>query len=450
MTGLDAVSCLLSAITKSNCRSTHLKSSNVAINISAKDLGSTAGEQYQLVVFDVEGVLLPKNRFIFDLIRSLGFRKLARAMFLGFLYQIGLLALGSALKQIFRMVGGMPKERMIEIAKKIPLLPDVQKTVDQLKCQGRKIAVISSGLPNFVVRQFADNIGADYAFGFEIGLDGQNFNGEIWGDVLERDGKYRVLSQIMEAEGIGSDSCVVVVDDRNNVQMFRLAKLRIGHNPDFLIRAKADRVVTGALSKIIPLIEGCSPKRVVPSAKDFVRETIHLLAVSIPILVTLYGLSPVVALICVVVLLYAISEVARIGGRKLPFFSQITDIAASKTEIQEFVAAPIYFALGILFALLLLPIQASSGAIAIFAAGDSTASLFGGLSKKVLPINKGKTWGGSLAGLLFAFMAGSLFISPWKALVGAAIAAFVEAIPLPINDNILMPLSAGIALTLLI
>jgi dolichol kinase len=85
----------------------------------------------------------------------------------------------------------------------------------------------------------------------------------------------------------------------------------------------------------------------------------------------------------------------------------------------------------------------------MFAVGDSSASIFGGLSGTPLPINKGKTLTGSVAGFLLAFLAGTFFITPWKALVGAAIAMIVEALPLPLNDNIVIPLCTSLALVLL-
>jgi phosphoserine phosphatase len=85
----------------------------------------------------------------------------------------------------------------------------------------------------------------------------------------------------------------------------------------------------------------------------------------------------------------------------------------------------------------------------MFCFGDSAASLFGGLISTSLPFNKGKTWEGSLAGFIFAFLAGSFFVSPWLALAGAAIAMTIEVLPLPVNDNVLIPVITGAALTLL-
>ncbi len=121
----------------------------------------------------------------------------------------------------------------------------------------------------------------------------------------------------------------------------------------------------------------------------------------------------------------------------------------TQSELNGFAAAPLYFAFGILFTLLVFPHPASYAAIAMFCLGDSVASLFGGLISTSLPFNKGKTWEGSLSGFFFAFLAGTFFVSPLLAFIGAAIAMTVEVLPLPINDNVLIPVITGAALTLL-
>jgi dolichol kinase len=40
-------------------------------------------------------------------------------------------------------------------------------------------------------------------------------------------------------------------------------------------------------------------------------------------------------------------------------------------------------------------------------------------------------------------------VSPWLALAGAAIAMTIEVLPLPVNDNVLVPVITGAALTAL-
>jgi len=402
------------------------------------------------VVFDVEGVLIPKNRFFFEVGKSLGISQLMKVLLFGFLYGIGVMQLKSALKRIFSSLRGIKIERLMQIAEKVPVTPNAKEVFDQLRAQGCKTALISSGMPAVIVKRLATKLGADYGFGFETGVNNEVLTGEIWGDVIERSGKFQVLSQILKVEGLSLSDCVVVADDRNNAPIFLHEIRKIGYNPDFMIRIKADNVVTGKLSKILPVINGKPQLRALPSRNDVLREIIHASGVFVPVLCSFVGFPAVALMICTVAALYVISELLRMGGKNLPFISMVTRNAASQAELYEFAAAPIYFAVGILLALLLFRAPISSAAIAIFALGDSTASIFGGLvSKRPLPFNKAKTLEGSLTGFFFALLAGSFFIPPLKALAGAAVAMTVEYLPLPINDNILVPLCTGLALALI-
>ncbi len=357
----------------------------------------------------------------------------------------------SGLKRIFSTIRGVKIESLQQIFEKIPSTPNLQSVFAQLKTRNCKTALISSGLPTIIVKKLAATLGADYAFGIEVGVNDGELTGEIWGDVIDSNGKFKVLWQILTAEKLSLNDCVIVADDRNNRSLFRPEMQKIGYNPDFVIRVKADNVVTGKLSGILPIIDGESKQRSLPSRHDVLREAIHASGFFVPVLSGLAGIPVVTAAICVVIALYVVSEFLRMNGKNLPIISAITRNAASQSELYEFAAAPLYFAVGILLTLLLFPLPISGAAIAMFALGDSTASIFGGrISKKPLPFNKSKTIEGSLAGFFFAFLAGSFFIPPVYALFGAAIAMTIEYLPLPVNDNILVPVFTGLALTLII
>ena len=403
----------------------------------------------RLVVFDIEGVLIPKNRFIFEMGKSLGVSQLLKMLFLGFLYEIGVITLKTALKRIFKIMRGVKIEKLLQIFDKIPSTPHLQNVFTQLKARNCKTALISSGLPVAIVKKLASTIGADYAFGIEVDVNDGKLTGEIRGDVIESNGKFKALSQILAAEGLNLADCVVVADDRNNNSIFLSGMRKIGYNPDFVLRVKADNVVTGKLSGILPVIDSKPKQRSLPSKNDVLRETIHASGFFVPVLAGFTGIPIVALLICSVSALYFISEISRMDGKSLPVVSAITRHAVSQAELYEFAAAPLFFALGILITLLLFPAPVNSAAIAIFALGDSAASLFGGLiSRQPLPFNKGKTLEGSLVGYFFAFLAGSFFISPVMALIGAAVAMTIECLPLPVNDNVLIPLCTGLALML--
>jgi phosphoserine phosphatase/dolichol kinase len=424
---------------------------NVSCAVEVKPVTAPKGKNPKLVVFDVEGVLIPRNRFFFEVGRSLGLGPLMKILFYGFLYEIGVLPLASALKRLFWFTHGAKAELFVQCFAKLPITPRAKEIFAALNAENCKTALISSGLPTFLVEDLAHKLGADYAVGVEVGIANGVLTGEIWGDVIQKKGKLMVLRELVESEGVNLKNCAVVADDRNNASLFLKEVQKIGYNPDFIIRAKSDVVVNGMLSRIPYIIRGDAKRRTFPSRNDVFRKTIHGLGFFVPLIAGRLGLLPMASVIAMVIAVYAVSEWARLQGKNVPLISAITRNAASQWELCDFTLAPIYFAIGILLTLLLFPAPANSAAIAIFAIGDSTASLIGGaLSGKPLPFNRSKTLEGSLGGFFFAFLAGTLFVSPWLALVGAVVAMIVEYLPLPVNDNVMMPLCTGLALALLI
>ncbi len=416
-----------------------------------KTLTGTEGRKPKLAVFDVEGVLIPKNRLFFSVAKSLGLFRLLKVLFYGFLYEIGVMPLKQALTHIFWIMRGAKLELFDQTLQNLPIKPNAEETFAALKAEGCKTALISSGLPTFLVEKLAKKVGADYAVGVEVSVEGDVFTGEVWGDVTESNGKFLVLKELMEDLHVSAAECVVVADDRNNASIFCKDILKIGYDPDFVIRIKADAVVTGRLTKVLPIIHGKTTLKSFPPPRDIIRESIHASGFFMPVLAIYFGVPLVALFISLMIVFYTASEFCRVKGINVPFFSTVTRHAASQSELCEFTLAPIYFAFGILITLLLFPAPASYAGIAIFTLGDSTASLIGGtISKKPLPFNRSKTIEGSLGGFFFAFLAGSVFVAPWIALVGAAIGMTIEYLPLPINDNLLIPIGTAFALMFLI
>jgi len=410
-------------------------------------------ERVGLVVFDVEGVLIPKNRYLlFEVGRKLGFSQFVRLVFYGILYELGLISLKTALKKMFRVFRGFKVEELLQIFRSIPLMPDVEKVFEELRSEGWKTALISSGLPEFIVRDLASRLEVDYAFGLSLETEDGVATGEVSGDVIERNGKFLVLKRILEEEGLGEENCVVVADDRNNASMMLPGMLKIGFNPDFVVRWKADYAVNGSLVEILPFVMGeKSVERAWPSGREVIRELIHACGFIVPFLSLWVGLFAVVFLIVVVTFLYVASELIAMEGKGLPLFSLIKRYAATDAELYEFAFAPVFFALGILFTLVLFPAPASGAAIAIFSLGDSAAAIFGRIfGKRRLAFNKGKTLEGTIIGFLFGFLGALFFVEPLEAFAGAVVGMVVECLPLPISDNLAVPLTTGIVLTFLV
>jgi dolichol kinase len=213
-------------------------------------------------------------------------------------------------------------------------------------------------------------------------------------------------------------------------------------------------VVKGDFSEIIPPLTGeklQSNRSRSISRQELIRETIHIGGFFVPI-VSFYLLNryTVTLLIFLVTSFYVLSELARMQGFNVPITSTITLNAAIKPEMYEFVTAPIFYAIGIMSALTLIPEPTGYASITILTLGDGFAMLLGKkFGRHVFSYNKGKRVEGTVFGFLFAFMGASLFVSPLKALLGAAAGMFIESLPAPVSDNLTIPIISGLIMVMM-
>jgi HAD superfamily phosphoserine phosphatase-like hydrolase len=419
----------------------------------AADIQETGHGTKRLVVFDVEGILIPKNRYLlFEISRKVSFLGFIHILALGFLYEIGILHLESALKRIFAILKGLKAEEFLELHKRIPLMSGTEEVFKRLNTNGYRTALISSGLPTQVVQDLATRLQVDYAYGLELEISDDRLTGAIGGDVIKQGGKATVLQKIIENEGLTPQNCVMVADDRNNLPMFPLCKLRIGYNPDFVLTAKSDFVTRGSLAEILPPITGEKPPVSQSNLSNRgLREAIHTGSFLLSfICIYLTGNILLASLILLLAVLYTISELARVRGINIPILSAVTWSAANKPELYEFATAPIHFALGIAISLLIFPEPISYVAITTLTLGDGGAHIFGmKFGKTKLPFNKGKNIEGTIFGFILASLGALIFVDPVRALIAAAVGMTVEGIPSPINDNLTIPLVSGLVLALI-
>lgn len=179
---------------------------------------------------------------------------------------------------------------------------------------------------------------------------------------------------------------------------------------------------------------------------EFVRKSIHFLIALTP-LVTALNRDFAVALLLSGIMFYIYLESLRISGIEVPFFSAITRKASRPRDRNRFVLGPVTLGSGALLALLLLPETPAKIAIYALAFGDGFASLVGRALGRIRPaFLLGKSLEGSLSCFLSVFIASWYVCKDVKTSFAAAIAATVsEALPLEDYDNIVIPLTAGIA-----
>ena len=109
----------------------------------------------------------------------------------------------------------------------------------------------------------------------------------------------------------------------------------------------------------------------------------------------------------------------------------------------------IEFFAGCFFAIVLFEPRISMAAISVLSLADATSTLIGSYyGKHKLPINKNKTFEGSTAFFLMSLFVLLFFLNPVKAFVVTIFATLAEMIP-KIDDNLIIPLTVGIVMTII-
>lgn len=154
-----------------------------------------------------------------------------------------------------------------------------------------------------------------------------------------------------------------------------------------------------------------------------------------------------VAVLGAILLALALLDVIRLtnAGMNLRFF-RLFSFLASPREARG-VASSTWYAVGVVLTLLLFPRQEALAGILVLALADPVAGFVGRIWGRHR-LGKG-TWEGSGTFAAVAFLA-LLFFAPWWAALGTALAAaWVERVPWPLDDNLVIPPTvAGVLLLL--
>lgn len=178
---------------------------------------------------------------------------------------------------------------------------------------------------------------------------------------------------------------------------------------------------------------------------ELFRKSIHIGGVLVPVIAVLLDVLVAASIVAALMIAYLISERMRLRGKCIPYVTKITELATRyNVESQhKMIMSPLYLAIGILASLLVFPEPISYAAIIVLALGDGFASLVGKKYGRHKIPKTCKTIEGSLTCIVCALAGAVFFVSPSLALIAAATGTLIEILPLPINDNISVPLGAG-------
>jgi dolichol kinase len=139
--------------------------------------------------------------------------------------------------------------------------------------------------------------------------------------------------------------------------------------------------------------------------------------------------------------LTAVMDLVRLFDPKmnLLFFRTFSSLASPREEKR--IASSTWYAASLLLVLLVFPMDYALGGILVLAWADPAASVVGQTTGK-RPFLAG-TVRGTATFVVVAFCALLLFVPWWMALGAAVITALMEAAPLDLDDNLIVPITAA-------
>ena len=177
---------------------------------------------------------------------------------------------------------------------------------------------------------------------------------------------------------------------------------------------------------------------------ELLRKGIHLLSLLIPISYFVFNHVVVLAGLSVALAISGLFDILRFFGheRVRRFLGTRFGFLLRPREKKSFSGATTILLAGLLV-YLLYDINIAAAAMVIVVIGDSAAALAGRLFGKLKFYNKSfeGTLGFIIATSLFVFLIPGLPIQ--IAFAGVLVGALAEIVPIPIDDNVMVPLMAG-------
>jgi len=211
---------------------------------------------YKLVAFDMDSTLI--NVECVDEIADLAGRKEAVAAITEAAMRGEISDFKDALRRRVAMLAGVSESVLQQVYnERLQLNPGVADFVRACQAAGLKTLLISGGF-TFFSERIRQHLKLDFARANTLGL----FNGQLtgtlqdrpWGDIVDGAEKKRVLLEVCELMGIGTEQAIAVGDGANDLPMMMAAGLSIAYHPKPAVREKAMiSIMAGGMDRALEL-----------------------------------------------------------------------------------------------------------------------------------------------------------------------------------------------------
>jgi len=212
---------------------------------------------YRLIAFDMDSTLI--NIECIDEIAALVGRKEEVAAITEAAMRGEIADYKDSLRRRVALLAGAPESALQQVYdQRLRLNPGVPEFVRACQAAGLKTLLISGGF-SFFSERIRQHLKLDFARANTLGV----FNGRLtgtpfdrpWGDIVDGAEKKRVLLEVCELMGIGTEQAIAVGDGANDLPMMMAAGLSIAYHPKPAVREKALLSITqGGLDRALEIL----------------------------------------------------------------------------------------------------------------------------------------------------------------------------------------------------
>jgi len=186
---------------------------------------------------------------------------------------------------------------------------------------------------------------------------------------------------------------------------------------------------------------------------EIARKLIHITNLVIPLsyLWIFQNQIIMVGILLFFTILSIIIEIFRVRNSQVSsFFERWLNFMMRENETSGNITGATWVFVGAFLTVLLVPNPYAVLGLIFLSVGDTVAALIG-IGYPLVRIGR-KTLSGTLSGFVVCVLVGKVIglpVGDFVIIFGAFVAMVVELIPSPVNDNITIPLSAGLAMALI-
>jgi len=194
----------------------------------------------RLIVFDMDSTLI-QMEVIDELARLAGVGAQVAAITAAAMR--GELDFDASFRQRLRLLQGLSAGVLAEVAARLPITPGAHRLMRTLRSLGYKTAILSGGFTCFA-QKLQSELGFDYVYANELGINSGRLTGEPIGEIINGKRKAELLQQIARQEGIALEQTIAVGDGANDLPMLSIAGLGVAFHAKPLVRQEAQHSIS--------------------------------------------------------------------------------------------------------------------------------------------------------------------------------------------------------------